>query len=105
MSNNHAYWFFHEYVDEARRFRVNMVGSDSEQDARRMHRQACEFRWVTVHVEPSVSSLFTRGEYGPRTLAPSHRPGQKYHTEVVPVEMPGWFKQRMADVIAGVNAA
>lgn len=83
-----AYWFFHEYLDEARRMRIHRVQSETEQEARRLHRQACEFRWVTEHLEPSVSSLFTIGEYGPRTLVPSHRQGQPYSTQSNPVPMP-----------------
>lgn len=82
------FWFFHEYLDESRRMRIHRIEATTEQEARKLHRQACEFRWVTQHVEPSVSSLFTRGDYGPRTLAPSHRPGQPYTTQSNPVTMP-----------------
>jgi hypothetical protein len=90
------FWFYHEYCDEAGRFRIHRIESQSEAEARRMHRNACEFRWVTEHVRPSVSSLFTRGDYGPRTLAPAHHPGQPYRTEVVPVPMPDDIRQRIA---------
>jgi hypothetical protein len=82
------FWFFHEYLDEAGRFRSNRLELSSESEARRAHRQACEFRWVTEHRHPSVSSLFTRGDYGPRTLLPSHRQGEPYRVEVHPVAMP-----------------
>ena len=91
-----AYWFYHEYLDEARRFRIHRVDADTEQEARRLHRQACEFRWVTSHVEPSVSSLITRGEYGPRTLVSGHRPGQPYTTTPNPVPPP-------ADVLQAIR--
>lgn len=83
-----AYWFYHEYVDEERRFRINRIDCETEQEARRLHRAACEFRWVTQHVEPSVSSLFVRSETGQRTLVQGHRPGQPYHTDFRPVSCP-----------------
>ncbi|HEY7823590.1 MAG TPA: hypothetical protein VIG24_12170 [Acidimicrobiia bacterium] len=106
------YWFYHEYLDEARRMRIHRIECETEQEGRKLHRQACEFRWVTQHVEPSVSSLFTRGEYGPRTLAPGHRRGEQYHTEVRPIEMPDYIRQvlrgfRMGDeaALSGVRAS
>ena len=83
-----AYWFYHEYLDEERRFRIHRVEADTEQEARKLHRQACEFRWVTKHVEPSVSSLMTVGEYGPRSLVTGHRPGQPYSAVPNPVPPP-----------------
>ena len=83
-----GYWFFHEYLDEARRFRVHRIAAETETEARKLHRQACEFRWVTQHVEPSVSGLFTSAEAGQRTLAPSHRPGDPYHTTTNPIPAP-----------------
>jgi hypothetical protein len=92
------FWFYHEYLDEAARFRIHRITADTETDARRMHRQACEFRWVTGHVTPTVSSLFTRGDYGPRTLAPSHRPGQPYHTEIHPTLMPDTIRQQLTNL-------
>jgi hypothetical protein len=82
------FWFYHEYLDEQRRFRISRMEAQTEREARTMHRQACEFRWVTKHVDPSVSSLMTRGESGVRTLAPGHRPGQPYSTEYRPVPCP-----------------
>ncbi len=83
-----AYYFFHEYVDEARRFRVNKHTAETETEARRLHRQASEFRWVTQHVEPTVSPLFGRGEFGDRPIAPGQRPGVPYTTETVATLMP-----------------
>ena len=82
------FWFYHEYLDEARRFRIHRINADTEQDARRLHRQACEFRWVTEHVDPSVSSLFARTDLGQRTLIAGHRPGQPYRTEWHPIPAP-----------------
>ena len=90
------FWFYHEYLDEARRFRIHRIDSDTEQEARRLHRQACEFRWVTHHAEPTVSSLFTRAEYGPRTVVSGHRPGQPYTTTPNPVPPP-------ADVLTAIH--
>lgn len=87
-----TYWFYHEYRDEASRHRIHRIEAATEHEARKLHRQACDFQWVTQHADPSVSSLFTRGEYGPRTLAPGHRPGQPYHTEVVPIPMPTYIR-------------
>jgi len=82
------FYFFHEYLDEERRFRVNKHTSETEQEARRMHRQAAEFRWVTQHAEPTVSPLFGKGEYGYRAIAPSQRPGHTYTLETVATNMP-----------------
>jgi hypothetical protein len=82
------YYFFHEYLDEERRFRVNKLTADTELDARRQHRQAAEFRWVTQHQEPTISPLFARGEYGYRPIVPSQRPGTPYTTETVATMMP-----------------
>jgi hypothetical protein len=88
-----TYWFFHEYLDEARRFRINRIETDNETQARKMHRQACDFRWVTQHVEPSVSSLFVKTEAGQRALAPGHRPGDPYHTQIAETPMPDYIRQ------------
>jgi hypothetical protein len=90
------FWFYHEYLDEAARFRIHRMTADTETDARRLHRQACEFRWVTSHIRPSVSSLFTMGDYGPRTLTPSHTPGLPYRTNVNPIPMPDDIRQQAA---------
>jgi hypothetical protein len=89
------YWFYHEYLDEARRFRIHRVNVDSEQDARRLHRQACEFAWVTHHVEPSVSSLFTKVDGTQRALVPGQRPGDRYHTQVAPCPPPPYLRERI----------
>jgi hypothetical protein len=86
------YWFYHEYLDEARRFRINRIECDNEQQARKQHRLACNFQWVTQHVEPSVSSLFVKTEAGQRALVPGHRPGDPYHTEVAPTPMPDYIR-------------
>lgn len=90
------FWFYHEYLDEQRRFRINRVDATSEQEARKLHRQACEFCWVTQHVEPSVSSLFTRAEHGPRTLVSGHRPNQHYSAVAKPVPMPDDLRAQLA---------
>ncbi len=82
------YYFFHEYLDEARRFRVNKLTADTETQARKMHRQASEFRWVNQHVEPTISPLFGKGEYGYRPIAPGQRPNVPYSTETIPADMP-----------------
>jgi len=97
------FWFYQEYLDEARRFRVNRIEADTEQEARRQHRQACEFLWVGPHVEPSVSSLFTTGEYGQRSLVPGCRPGERYRTEYVPVAMPDYIRERIGTFSLGVR--
>jgi len=91
-----AYWFYHEYLDEERRFRIHRIDCETEQEARKLHRQACEFRWVSQHIEPSVSSLHTRGEYGPRTIVAGHRPGQPYSTTPNPVPMPDDVRKSLA---------
>ena len=95
------YWFYHEYLDEERRMRINRIDCETEQEARKLHRLACEFRWVTQHVEPSVSSLFCRGDYGPRTLVPGHRPGEQYQTQARPIEMPEYLKTKLANFTIG----
>jgi hypothetical protein len=91
-----TYWFHHEYLDEARRFRIHRIEADNETQARKMHRQACQFSWVTEHAEPSVSSLFMRTEGGHRAIAPSHRPGDHYHTDIAPIPMPEYIRQSLA---------
>jgi len=98
-----AYWFYHEYLDEARRFRIHRIDCETEQEARKLHRQACEFRWVTAHEEPSVSSLFTRSEGGQRTLVQGHRPGQRYHTDFRPVPAPESVRKMFQNVRIGGN--
>ena len=97
------FWFYHEFLDEARRFRVHRHETDNEAQARKMHRNACEFRWVTEHVEPSVSSLFMRTEGGQRAIAPSHRPGDRYHTDIAPTPMPEYIRQLLAGYKAHVE--
>jgi hypothetical protein len=91
-----TYWFFHEYLDEARRFRIHRVETDSEPQARKMHRQACAFQWVTHHVEPSVSPLFHKTPQGPRTLLPGHRPDDPYRTHIAPTAPPPYIRQQLA---------
>ena len=100
-----SYWFYHEYLDEERRMRIHRVEAETEKEARRLHRQACEFRWVTQHVEPSVSSLMTVGEYGPRSLVAGHRPGQHYSTVPHPVPMPDDIRDLLRTVRFGDEAA
>jgi len=92
------YWFYHEYLDEARRFRIHRVEADTEHDARRLHKQACEFRWVTHHVEPSVSSLYTKDQGTQRALVPGHRPDDAYHTQVAPTQMPPYLRQQLGNL-------
>ena len=87
------FYFFHEYVDEARRFRANKHTAETETEARRMHRQAAEFRWVTQHVEPTISPLFGKGEHGYRAIVPGQRPGIPYTTEVIASNMPDDVRQ------------
>lgn len=99
------FWFYHEYLDEARRFRIFRVEADTEKDARKMHKQACDFQWVTNHVEPSVSALMGRGDAGVRTLAPAHRPGDRYHTEYSWVPMPDYIRVQMRNVRVADEAA
>lgn len=98
------YWFYHEYLDEARRFRIHRINCETEQEARKLHRQACEFRWVTEHVEPSVSSLFVKTEGGQRALIPGHRPGERYRTEFRPVPAPDYIREKMRKLV-NVNEA
>ena len=95
-----SYWFYHEYLDETRRFRINRIEIDNERDARRQHKQACDFQWVTRHAEPSVSSLFVKTDEGQRALIPGHRPGDPYHTQIAPSPMPAYIRQLLAGVKA-----
>jgi hypothetical protein len=95
------FWFYHEYLDEIGRFCISRVEARTEQDARKMHSQACHFDWVTNHREPSVSALMGRGEAGVRTLAPAHRPNDRYHTEYSWVPMPDYIRDLMRNVRAG----
>jgi hypothetical protein len=90
------FWFYHQYQDEARRFRVFRIEIASEAEARNRHRQACDFHWVTDHVKPAVSPLFTRGEHGVRTLIPGHRQGETYSTEYRPIACPPEVSARVA---------
>ena len=92
------YWFYHEFLDESRRFRIHRVESDSEQEARKMHRHACAFQWVTHHIEPSVSPLMEKADAGPRTIAPGHRPGTPYHTDFRWSPMPDYIRQLIRKV-------
>jgi hypothetical protein len=82
------YYFFHEYLDEARRFRVHKHTADTEQQARTNHRQAAHFQWVTNHQHPTISPLFARTPDGWKTITPSQRPGTSYTTESHAIPMP-----------------
>lgn len=82
------YWFYHEYLDEQRRMRIHRITAETETEARRLHRAASAFDWVTAHVTPTVSSLFHQGTYGPRAIATQQRPGQPYRTDSPAVECP-----------------
>ena len=99
------WWFYHEYLDEERRMRIHRVEAETEKEARKLHRQACEFRWVTQHLEPSVSSLMTVGEYGPRSVVAGHRPGQDYSTVPHPVPMPDYVREMLTGLRIGDEAA
>ena len=99
------YWFYHEFLDEARRFRIHRVEADTEKDARNMHRLACAFNWVTHHIEPSVSPLMEKGDGGPRTIAPGHRPGTPYHTDFRWTKMPDYIRELIGKVEAKNEAA
>ena len=106
------YWFYHEYLDEERRMRVHKHTAETEQEARRLHRQACEFRWVTRHIEPSVSALQRRGDGKDVAIVPGMRPGGRYTTEPKPISMPNYIREmltgfRMGDeaTLSGVRAA
>lgn len=96
------YWFFHEYLDEARRMRVHKFTADTETEARRMHKRACEFLWVTQHVEPSVSALYTRGDRD-HPIAPARRPGQT--ADSGPIPMPDYIRRQLRTVRMGDEAA
>jgi len=99
------FWFYHEYLDEERRMRIHRVEAESEKEGRRLHRQACEFRWVNQHLKPSVSSLMTIGEYGPRSVVAGHRPGQDYSTVPHPVTMPDYVRDMLTGLRMGDEAA
>jgi hypothetical protein len=106
------YWFFHEYLDEARRMRVHKFTAETEADARRMHRSAADFRWATSHVEPSLSALFRLGDNRTVTIGPSCKPGQQYGSSDNPIPMPDYIRDRlrrfgMGDetALSGVRAA
>ena len=86
------YWFFHEYLDEARRPRVNKVTADTEADARTRHRQAADFHWITHHIEPSISPLFHHTEGMDRAIIPGQRPDHPYRHTVEPTPMPDYIR-------------
>jgi hypothetical protein len=96
------YWFFHEYLDEARRMRVHKFTADTETEARRMHKRACEFLWVTQHVEPSVSALYTRGDRD-HPISPARRPGQT--ADSGPIPMPDYIRRQLRTLRMGDEAA
>jgi len=95
------YWFYHEYLDEARRFRVNRIDAETETEARKMHRHASEFHWVTQHVEPSVSPLFSRNGPTHRILVPGQRPGQTYSATFNAVPCPPEILARVRNLRMG----
>jgi hypothetical protein len=99
------YWFYHEYLDEERRMRVHKHTSDTENDARRLHRQACEFRWVTHHVEPTVSALYRLGDKRDLAIAPGRRPGQPYGGQEKPIVMPDYIREKLKGFGLGDEAA
>jgi len=89
------FWFYHEYLDEERRMRVDKHTAETESDARRLHRQACEFRWVTQHVEPSVSALFKLTDKRDLAISPGRRPGQPYGGTENPIAMPDYIRAQV----------
>jgi hypothetical protein len=99
------YWFYHEYLDEERRMRVHKHTAETEQEARRMHRQACEFRWVTQHIEPSVSALRRRGDGKDVVIAPACRKGERYTTESKPIPMPDYIRDQVTRFRMGDETA
>ncbi|HEY7823930.1 MAG TPA: hypothetical protein VIG24_13895 [Acidimicrobiia bacterium] len=106
MSERHPpYWFFHEYLDEAGRMRVHKHTAETEPEARKMHRQACEFRWVTQHVNPSVSSLFRSGDRNDVPIGPGSRPGQPYGGERKAIPMPDYIRRMLTGLEMGDEAA
>jgi hypothetical protein len=90
------YYFFHEYLDEARRFRVHKHTADTEQQARTNHRQAANFQWVTNHTEPTISSLFGKVEGTYKAITPSQRLGTPYRTHTEATPMPDDVRQLIA---------
>lgn len=106
------FFFYHEYLDEEGRFRVSKHTAETEQEARRNHKRAAEFGWVTQHDKPSLSPLMGRGEFGYRAIAPAQIHGRPYRTEIVPSECPPEVSSavrnlRMGDetALSGVRAA
>jgi len=99
------FWFYHEYLDEERRMRVHKHTSETEQEARRMHRQACEFHWVTSHVDPSVSALFRLSEKRDLAIAPGRRPGQPYGGTETPIVMPDYIREKLKGFRLGDETA
>ena len=99
------FWFYHEYLDEARRFRIHRIQAETEQEARKLHRHACAFQWVTHHVEPSVSALMRKDDTGPKVIAPHHRPGDTYHTDYRWTPMPDHIRTAIRTLGVGREAA
>jgi hypothetical protein len=98
------YWFFHEYLDEERRMRIFKVTAETEQEARRLHRQACQFMWVTHHIDPSVSALYRRGERD-MPIMQGGRPGGHYGAESKPITMPDYIRQLLTGFRMGDETA
>lgn len=70
------FWFFQEWLDEDRRFWAEVRGYQFAHDARREHRLAAAFRWVTKGmVEPSISALYARDAAGVVEIQEPCRPG------------------------------
>ena len=92
--------------------RVHKFTAETEQEARRMHRQACEFNWVTQHIQPSVSALFRSGDQRIVPIAAGHRPGEQYVRQDNPIPMPDYIREQLTGfrigdetALSGVRAA
>jgi hypothetical protein len=99
------YWFYHEYLDEERRFRVHRIEAETETEARKMHRHASEFLWVTQHIDPSVSPLFSRNGPTHRLLVPGQRPNQSYIPAFNPAPCPPEILDQVRNLRMGDVAA
>jgi len=80
------FWFFHEWLDEQGRFWAEIKGFQFPSDARREHRLASGFRWVTGKMHTaSISALYARDAIGMVEIQMACRPGDDpERTEQVP---------------------
>ncbi len=71
------FWFFHEWLDEQRRFWAAPHFFESVSEARTAHVAASGFHWVKGKMtEPSISGLFARDAVGDVTIQQPCRPGE-----------------------------